>query len=424
MAKSGTAHLRQPSGDARAIEDSGSHRRLSRDAGVITGAGFIALLVGEVSRTYRLQPDVDFTPVIAAARMLLQGGARALYSPTAQKAAEMSYVGGVVPHGQTLYFLDPAPAAALVIPFAWLPYRAALAIFLLLSLGCLALSGWLLLTRVLHAPLFSTGGLLVIVCTASLSSGWDLAMANWDAMLLLALVGAIIVRQRNHPLIAGLLLSCLLLKPQVIWLVPVVLLVTHEWRTLTGLVLGGLLWLAAFLLLVGPAGLAAAWHLDAGVAQGEAAWATGIPGLVATVLPSSSATDTCLAIELLLAASTAWALRRALRADPVFALGIAVAASLLLAPHVFAQDLALMGVPLLLWFRRSPKPAVTCMLLLAVATLPLVAVSPDDLTSRLIVLPQAIILIGLLHSARACPAGQPNRQETRPREMSNPVSVL
>jgi hypothetical protein len=91
---------------------------------------------------------------------------------------------------------------------------------------------------------------------------WLLAALAWPAVLINALGGqagcwiaAIIgwglVLLPRRPLIAGLLLSLLVIKPQLAWLIPPALLAGREWRALIGLTVGGIALLAVTTLCFG-----------------------------------------------------------------------------------------------------------------------------------------------------------------------------
>jgi hypothetical protein len=106
--------------------------------------------------------------------------------------------------------------------------------------------------------------LLVVLGVGSLPA--MSAIAQWDSLMLLATLLAFLLlreapsstaspaRHRSlRRLGAGLLLSLLLLKPQVAWLLVPALLAARSWRVLAGFVLGGAANLASGMLTVGPA---------------------------------------------------------------------------------------------------------------------------------------------------------------------------
>ncbi len=129
-------------------------------------------------------------------------------------------------------YLNPPYYAALFIPFAWLPYS----ISALIWLGLNVLFLWLSLRLVGVKPLFKT--FLLILTWLPAFSAISFGQNAFLSLLILGLVYSF-WRQDKH-LLAGLCLSLLLYKPQLI--AGVALLWLLEWRTqwksLGGLILG------------------------------------------------------------------------------------------------------------------------------------------------------------------------------------------
>lgn len=380
--------------------------KLLRGAGILAAVALVTEFLAQPLRAFRVQPLAgDFDALTGAARLLVQGQGHLLYSPLAQVAAESAYTGMHLP-GDGQLFVNPPPAAAVLIPLVVLPFRIALAVFTAASIACVGLSAWLLLRRVLRRPMLSTAGLVVIASTVSVASGWNLVMANWDAILLLGLSLAIIALEARHPLGAGLLLSILLIKPQVIWLVPITLMAARQWRVLLGLLIGALVWTVGSLLLVGPAALVQGVHLALTLGGLQASAATGLPGLVAQVSPGGMATNLCLALGLLAVSLLTWRLRACLRADRSLAIALGVAVSLLLAPHVLATDLSLLGIPIVLWARRAPYPALWSSLLLNAVVWPYASGIGSPAEIHLALIPQLVVLTGVVWALTGHPAAR------------------
>ncbi len=217
----------------------------------------------------------------------------------------------------------------------------------------------LVLVRGLGAP-----ALAAWLGVASLPAALGLAQGQWDPLLLLALVGAIWALERK-PLVAGLLLSALLLKPQLIWLVPMALMAMRRWRALGGLALGAGLWVVTTLVLVGPAG-ALDW-LRASLQDGSDSMqiAPGIPGAVARLAGSGAGWDVFLVAAPLAVIACVLVARRA--RDCAAAVCTAVAVSLLLTPHSIGPDLVLLAPGVALAGRRRPRLAVAVGLALSLA---------------------------------------------------------
>jgi hypothetical protein len=378
--------------------------RLVRAAGILLATGFIADLLAQPIRTFRFAP-MDFGAFSGAARMLAQGQGHLIYSPVAQNLALSAYAGVPIPAGN-LPFLNPPLAAALLVPLVQLPFRDALGLFTLASLLCVAVSAWLLLRWVLPGPLVSARGLVVITGTASVASGWNLVMSNWDALLLLALAGAVVAQERRRPLLAGILLSALLLKPQVLWLVPVALLVARQWRVLLGLLLGAGLWAISSLLLVGPAAMAQWVQLDLSASAAQASMGTGIPGLFAVWSTSAAASALVVALGLAVTALVMWRLRAASRRTPSVAMALGVSVSLLFAPHILAPDLCLLGVPVALLARTSPRAALAGSLLISATLWPYASAVGFPAEVHIALLPQLLVAGGLVRDLHSLGQGE------------------
>lgn len=299
----------------------------------------------------------DFVAFAGAAR-LLAAGSHCLYCPSALAGADAAFLGHSGPLGFYAPFFNPPLAAALLVPLTWLPAPVAIGIFVGIGFAALVLS-LLVLVRGLGAP-----ALAAWLGVASLPAALGLAQGQWDPLLLLALVGAIWALERK-PLVAGLLLSALLLKPQLIWLVPMALMAMRRWRALGGLALGAGLWVVTTLVLVGPAG-ALDW-LRASLQDGSNSMqiAPGIPGAVARLAGSGAGWDVFLVAAPLAVIACVLVARRA--RDCAAAVCTAVAVSLLLTPHSIGPDLVLLAPGVALAGRRRPRLAVAVGLALSLA---------------------------------------------------------
>jgi len=178
----------------------------------------------------------DFINFWSAARLAITQRVTAIYDI----AAFHDFQVGVVGHAIDLYHYSYPPVLPLLMaPFGLLPYPIAWVAWQVL--------GWLAFATALRrmAPNY-----------------WVLAALAWPAVLINALggqagcwiaaiVGWGLVLLPRRPLIAGLLLSLLVIKPQIAWLVPLALLAGREWRALIGITVGGVALLAATTLVFG-----------------------------------------------------------------------------------------------------------------------------------------------------------------------------
>jgi hypothetical protein len=233
-------------------------------------------------------------------------------------------------------------------PLAGLSLSAGLTVFLVLSLGALAIAGalaWRLLAG-LDAP----SRLAVTVAAVALLPGAEaLAFGQWDPLLLLAAVAPISRLRRGDDLAGGLLLSLLWVKPQVVWLALALLVVQRHWRSSAGLILGGAAWIATGIAIVGPGGVADWWSSVTPGRVAETGKSVGLPSLVTELTSIQSA---AFAASVVLAVVAVVACRRAGRLDAEACVCAGLALSVTLSPHVFDTDLLLLAPALLLLARR------------------------------------------------------------------------
>ena len=164
----------------------------------------------------------DFINFWSAARLAVTQRWASIYDI----AAFHDFQVGVVGHAIDLYPYSYPPAALLVsAPLGLLPYPLAWAAWQLL--------GWLGFATALrrmsprHWLLASLAWPAVLINALGGQIGcWIAAIIGWGLLLL-----------PKRPLIAGLLLSLLIIKPQLAWLIPLALLAGREWRALIGLVI-------------------------------------------------------------------------------------------------------------------------------------------------------------------------------------------
>ena len=184
--------------------------------------------------------------------------------------------------------------------------------------------------------------------------------------MLVSLLGAYLLARANHGFAAGLALSFLFVKPQDVWLVPIVLIIARAWPMLLGLAAGAGVWLLTSIAVVSVGTLA---HLTDALSQNQSQipFTDGLPGIAAAIAGSGWAVIVAgLGIAFALAALP---LHDRLRRDPLLALDIGIALSLLFSPHIFSADILLMGAVLIDVGRRDPTLAVVGALLLDMAYL-------------------------------------------------------
>ena len=347
--------------DARAEVRPGAPRlAIIRWAALVTGAVLAANALTQAIRglmTVRSGMPIDFVAFADASRLLVEGS-RCLYCSAPQHAVESAYLG--VPRPAFVAFLNPPIVAVVLVPLAELPRTVGLGLFLVLSTLALGAAGWLLVAR-LGCPVWPT-----VLAVLSLPAAITLYKGQWDGLLLLALVAALVLLERR-PVLAGLLLSALAIKVQAVWLVPVVLVALGRWRVLAGMAVGAAVLIGSDLAMLGPHWLD--WpHAMFQTTSDQATWNIGLASIPAYLGGNGAGLLASAALGIA-AVPAIFGLRGRLRSDPSLAVAAAVCISLLLGPHTLPYDLLLVAPALALAGRRLPLASAAAALLLSVAYL-------------------------------------------------------
>jgi hypothetical protein len=204
----------------------------------------------------------------------------------------------------------------------------------------------------------------------SLEAGTGILLGQSDGLMLLAATLAVEALDRHRPLIAGLLLVPLLLKPQLVWLVPPVLIVARQWRMLGALAAGAVVVLVGSIAVAGPNHLLDAVGLVTAPAYAHLdLQSNSIPALIARPLGSNPAAWAA-ALALAAAAFVAMVvLRDALRKNVVPAVAIGVGLSVILSPHLGDYSLMLLAIPVAVLAPRAPPLVLTLVAAYAAASL-------------------------------------------------------
>jgi Glycosyltransferase family 87 len=329
---------------------------------------------------------------IAAAR-ILGTGSRCIYSceQTANDQAS-AFLHITLPPGTT-QFLEPPPVAFILQPLSGLDAHVTLAIFMTFSIACVAGAGWLLYRHFLPGMGAAARLTVVVLALTSLPATNGLRLGQWGPVLILPAVGAALLLRRDRRLLAGLCLSILLLKPQLIWMLPAILLVARQWRVLAGLTLGGAGWLAGSILILGF-GRIMDWPNALLSVGGQTPDTNGLPGLVAYVTSSATAGTWCWAALGVATAAAIWIYRERLRERSDLLIGLGVAISLATAPHVFWYDYTLLALPLCLWARRSSGLVIATIALVDLIQIP-VGPATDGFLEHLVIIGPVAATFGL-----------------------------
>lgn len=289
-----------------------------------------------------LQPKAgDFLAYWAAAKLAAGGQAALAYDVDAHRAVELA----AAPVEGLLPFAYPPPFLLIIAPLGLLPYPAAFAAWLGVSVTL-----FLLASRKI-APLHYR-----LAHPQAIGN----ALIGQNGFLTSAIFIAGTARLDRSPFAGGAILGLLALKPQLALLLPVALIADRQWRAIVGGILSAGLLLLAALAVLGPAAYrgfldmvplftgamaAASWPWNELASPFAFGRHLGLPQAPALALH---------ALIALIAAVLAWRSWRVRREDRV---AVLAAATLLVPPYLFTYDALLMAVPMG-WFvvrRRHPR---------------------------------------------------------------------
>jgi hypothetical protein len=329
-------------------------------AAVAVGAG-----IAQAIRGAQALDATDALVFQAAGRIIAAHGC--VYCLATERSAQLALLGGHLQANGVEAFNNPPLMAWLVQPVAGLSLSAYTALSVLVEAAAL-LVGIFMAQRLLagSVQLPVPPVVVAVALVAPLPGLETLVFAQWVGLMLVALLGAYFLMRANHAFTAGLALSLLLVKPQDIWLVPIVLIAARAWPVLRGLAVGAGAWFLTSALVVSTGTLG---HLigTLGQNQSQIPFTSGLPGIAAAIAGSDGGIIVA-ALGIAVALATL-PLHDRLRRDPLLALDIGIALSLLFSPHVFSADLLLMGAVLIDVGRRDLKLAVVAGVILDVAYL-------------------------------------------------------
>ena len=341
----------------------------------------ILLAIVEFSWNAADPTDRDFISFWGAAQMALSGDPAGAYDQSKLHAVQAAVVTFV--NGDGMPFPYPPAFLALVAPFGLLPFAASMALW---SAATFAL--WFVAIR----RMFPDSGLLA----AAFPPVFVNAAIGQNAFLTAAIfVGGMLLVQRR-PFAAGLLLGCLVIKPQLGLLLPLALLAARQWRAIAGAALS-----SVGLLLAGAAafGMAAT---EAWLAQMPLYVSIGRDGLVgwhkmasvyAAMRQTGAGMELAFAVHLTVAAGAAAAVWLAWRskADLLAKASVLASATMLASPYVFPYDAVLLVIAFF-WLARSGAAALPLAILWF---LPILTIAQIGWTSGPVNL-QPVVPIGLL----------------------------
>jgi Glycosyltransferase family 87 len=208
-----------------------------------------------------LRGDGNFPPFYSAGVIVKEGGRHSLYAFDEQRAVETRLFPAQAARWKAfVYFYHPAYQAVFMLPFAYLPYRSALFLWMFLGIGAVLVSAWLLnplfpeIRRLTGVPL----GLIFLAfwpVVEALPYGQD----SMFVLLFLALGFRLYCDRKDFA--SGAVLSCALFKFQ--YIIPTVgmLFLRRRFKLLAGAVLVGVLVVLACWAVTGTSGVVDYWHM-------------------------------------------------------------------------------------------------------------------------------------------------------------------
>jgi Glycosyltransferase family 87 len=189
----------------------------------------------------------DFRAFYATAYMVRTGRAADIYDYEAQRRYQDQLV---TPKPSALPFIHPAFEALLYVPLSVLPYRAAYIAFLVLNLGVVVLTFWMMRPHL--AALAAVYWWLPIALFSSFLPLGAALIQGQDSILLLGVFAATAVAvMANRPFAAGLFLGCGIFKFQLILPAALLFLLWRRWRFTAGVLCSSSLAVAVSVFLVG-----------------------------------------------------------------------------------------------------------------------------------------------------------------------------
>lgn len=352
----------EPAAGSPATDCAGDPYAPYRFVGTVFAAVVAAAAVLEWIANARHPIARDFLSFWGAARLVLTGRPWEAYDNATLHAVQ-SAVANFGVAGAQMPFPYPPAYLALVAPFGLLSFPLAMAIWVIVTFAL-----YLLAAR----KLIPLAGWLPLAFPAAYAT----AAIGQNGFLTAAIFMAGMTLMRRRPVVSGLVLGCLVVKPQLALLLPVAFVAGRSWRAIAGAAVSSTAILLAGLLSFGPA-TTAAWlsqlPLYARIGRdGLVGWPE-LASVYAFARQLGVGFGLAMALHAMVALVSAAAVWRIWRSPAQDGLKIAAlaAGSMLASPYLFYYD-GLILVPAYFWLARE---GVSTRLLLAIWALPLIAIA-------------------------------------------------
>lgn len=321
----------------------------------------LILICAEFAWNYSDPSSRDFISFWGAAKLAMAGTPALAYDSATLHAVQIKAAAFDPNTGMPFAY---APAfLLLVLPFAGLPYPIAMAVWSLVTMGVYALvarrfapgSQWLMLA---FPPVFITA-----------------ALGQNGFIMGSLFIGGLALLHRDRKFAAGLVLGCLILKPQLAFMLPIAMLAGREWRVIAGAMVSAPVVMLVGLIAFGPE-TSAAWirqmPLFVEIAQeGLVGWHK-LVSVYAAGRQAGLPEQVAFALHAVIAVIAAMLVARVWFSDTAFARKAAVlgAATMLASPYVYLYD-ALVLIPAFVWLvqRQAPVAMVGSLWLLPMAVI-------------------------------------------------------
>jgi hypothetical protein len=286
--------------------------------------------------------DNDFRLYFMAARVGFERGWSSLYDLKVQAAIYSEHQLGPEPYGLQHHFVTPPPGAWLALPLSWLDPIAGWAVWVVL-LALALLLGWRLAAP--GAGWVRYTHLLVLLGLFPVAYG--LRLGQDSVLVAAALAISWWLLRSDRQLAAGLVLTSIVLKPTLAFLVPIVLVARYP-RAIAAFAAGAAVLAGASAISLGPGGITQFWSASTGEASLPFNWFMTLRGVLGPGWLGS------LAEALVIAATLVGAWRRRIDAPPEVLMAIGIVGSVLASPYLHTQDFVVLVIAGWLFLQSKP----------------------------------------------------------------------
>lgn len=284
----------------------------------------------------------DFLNAWLASRTAFSGHADWIYSPAYLQSLVLNtapHMRGYGSYVSILAWLYPPTFYLVVLPFGLLSYNTALALFMAITLVLYIVT----LSRVLN-------GHDAWIALLGFSGLWINLLHGQNAFLLAALMGSGIMTLRRAPLLSGLFFGLATIKPQLVILIPVVLVASRSWCALISMGTTSLGFMTVAVAILGKPSFFA-WldnlsfaHAIVETGHAELVIASVFSFLSLLGMPSSAG-YVIQGITAMLAVGLVWYVWRRTPSIPLRGSTL-ICSTMMVSPYLFYYDLALLAWPI------------------------------------------------------------------------------